>query len=304
MDRRLAIEIGGTKLQAAVGRAGGEILRRDRCGVPGGADAKTIRALVVELAAGLCRGQDLERVGIGFGGPVNAGSGCVVRSFHVPGWDGFALRAWAEEQLGLPCRIENDTNCGALAEARLGAGAGAGVVFYTNIGSGIGGGIVIEGQLYSRSVGAAEIGHTKLWDPAAGEYCIVEHLCSGWSVGRMARQRAAAGRMARVLEIAGGDAERITAEHVGRAAAEGDAPAAELVAAVADNFAVALCNVIALLSPDRIVVGGGVSLMGEAFFGPLRESVARRVFSPYADRYQIVPAALGEDVVLAGALLI
>ena len=304
MDRRLAIEIGGTKLQAALGDASGKILRLERCAVPSGVNAATIRDLLAELAGKLTGGQDVERVGIGFGGPVDAESGRVVRSFHVPGWDGFRLRDWAEERLGLPCVIENDTNCGALAEARLGAGAGASVVFYPNIGTGIGGGIVIEGELYSRPLGAAEIGHMKLWDSESGGYVIVETLCSGRSLGRMAQQRAAAGAMPRVLELAGGNARNVTAEHVGRAAAEADPPAAELVAAAADNFAVALCNVIALINPDRIVVGGGVSLMGEAFFEPLREAVARRVFPPYAKRYEIVPAGLGENVVVVGALLI
>ncbi len=304
MTKRLAIEIGGTKLQAAVGDAEGKISDVRRCPVPPGSDAGDIRRLLVSLVRPLARARGMERVGIGFGGPVDAEGGRIVRSFHVAGWDGFGLREWAEGQFGLPCVIENDTNCGALAEARAGAGAGAKVVFYTNVGSGIGGGIVIDGKLYRRPLGAAEIGHTRLWDARSGEYVIVEKLCSGWSIGRMAREQAAEGGMPKVLQLAGGDAEAITAEHVGRAAGAGEAAAVDLIAAAAGNFAVALCNVIALISPDRIVVGGGVSLMGEAFFRPLREAVARQAFGPYAGRYQIVPAALDENVVLVGALLL
>lgn len=304
MRTGLAIEIGGTKLQAAVGTGGGEILRRDRCLVPPGADAAAVLDRAGELADGLLGGQRVERVGIGFGGPVDVASGRVVRSFHVAGWDGFALRAWAERMFGLPCAIENDTNCGALAEARLGAGAGADVVLYTNIGSGIGGGLVIEGRLYSRPVGAVEVGHTKLWDRRAGDYCIAEHLCSGWSIARMARERAAGGQMPRVLALAGGEVDSIAANHVGAAAADGDGPAVELVRQVTADFAVALCNAITLLNPDRIIVGGGVSLMGDVFLELLRTAVAERVFAPYAGRYEILPAAFGEEVVLVGALLI
>jgi len=304
MTRRLAIEIGGTKLQAAVGDPQGQIGPVRRAAVAPGSTAADILAAVRDLAGPLARSGGIERVGIGFGGPVDTQAGRVVRSFHVAGWDGFALGAWAQDAFGLPAAIENDTNCGALAEARVGTGAGAPTVFYTNIGSGIGGGIVIDGQLYSRRFGAAEIGHTKLWDPAAGAYCIVEHLCSGWSINRMARQRAAAGKMAAALALAGGDVEALSAEHIGRAAADGDADALELVRAAAANFAVALCNVISLLNPDRIVVGGGVSLMGEVFFAPLRAAVADGVFAPYADNYRILPAALGENVVLVGALMI
>jgi len=304
MTPRLAIEIGGTKLQAALGASDGRIEPVRRAAVPADAGAADIRAAVIDLAGPLARSGGVERVGIGFGGPVDADAGRVVRSFHVAGWDDFPLRAWAEEAFGLPVAVENDTHCGALAEARVGAGAGASAVFYTNIGSGIGGGIVIDGVLYSRRFGAAEIGHTKLWDPAAGAYCIVEHLCSGWSINRLARERAAAGKMAAALALAGGDVDALSAEHVGRAAADGDADARDLVETAARNFAVALCNVIALLNPDRIVVGGGVSLMGEVFFAPLRAAVAEGAFAPYAGNYQILPAALGENVVLVGALMI
>jgi glucokinase len=302
--KRLALEIGGTKLQAALGAVGGKILRAGRCSVPAGADAGEIRRLLADLAAEVLDGERVERVGIGFGGPVNAQTGQVVRSFHVAGWDGFDLRAWAEKTVARPCVIENDTNCGALAEATVGAGAGADVVVYTNIGTGIGGGLVVGGRLYSRPLGCMEVGHTKLWDRAAGEYCIVERLCSGLSIARMARERAAGGQMSRVLELAGDQVEAVTARHVGSAAGEGDAAALELVRQVAADFAVALCNVITLLNPDRVIVGGGVALMGDVFLGPLRDALAERIFQPYAGSHQILPAALGEDVVLVGALLL
>ncbi len=304
MADRLSIEIGGTKLQAALGTPDGEILRRRRCPVPAAAEARDILRLLARLGKPLAAGGEIERVGVGFGGPVDVESGRVVRSFHVPGWEGLPLRDWAREAFDAPCAIENDTNCGALAEARRGAGAGAGAVFYTNIGSGIGGGLVIDGKLYTRPKGSCEIGHTKLWDARAGDYCIVEHLCSGWSINRLARGQAARGKLPRALALAGGKIDAVAAEHVGAAAAEGARPERDLVETVAGHFAVALCNVITLLNPDRIVLGGGVSLMGEVFLAPLRRAVAERVFQPYADNYEIVPAALGEDVVLVGALLL
>ena len=304
MASRLSIEIGGTKLQAAVGSADGEIRQLRRCPVPAGSKARDILVLAAQLGSKAIEGETIERVGIGFGGPVDVEGGRVVRSFHVDGWDDFPLGEWAADTFGVGCAIENDTNCGALAEATLGAGVGADVIFYTNIGSGIGGGLVIDGKLYSRPVGCCEIGHTKLWDRDTDEYCIVEHLCSGWSIDRMARQLAAAGGLPRATALAGGDANTVSAEHIAAAAMEGESAASELIERVADDFSVALCNVISLLNPDRIIVGGGVSLMGETLLAPLRKCVARRVFQPYADRCEILPAALGENVVLIGALLI
>ena len=301
---RLAIEIGGTKIQAALGTDTGEIRRQMRRSVPPGASSEDILALVAGMAGELTAGERVERVGIGFGGPVDSDSGRIVRSFHVSGWDDFALADWARERIGLDCRIENDTNCGGLAEARVGAGAGADVVVYTNIGTGIGGALVVGGQLYSRPIGCMEIGHTKLYDRDAGDYCIVEHLCSGRSIERMARARAARGELPSPLALAGGEVDAITARHVGDAACDGDVAALELVHRMAGDFAIALCNVITLLNPDRVIVGGGVPLMGDVFFAPLRQAVAERIFPPYADRYEILPAALGEEVVLVGALMI
>jgi glucokinase len=303
MSLRLALEIGGTKFQAALGKTDGSVIASGRCAVPAGAVQGQLAALEA-LARRVLAGKAIDSVGIGFGGPVDTRSGSVVLSHHVPGWGGFKLADWAQAAFGRPCVIENDANAAALAEARLGAGAGAAVVFYTNIGSGIGGGLVIEGKLYSRPFGAAELGHTKLWDRQSGQYVIAEQLCSGWSINRMARQLAAAGELEAVLALAGGQVEAIAAQHVGQAAENGDAPALRLIERAAGDFAVALCNMITLLNPDRIVIGGGVSLMGELFLRPLRQAVSRQVFDIYLDNFRIVPAALGEAVVLVGALLI
>jgi len=298
MDLRLALEIGGTKFQAAVGTPDGKIIASGRCRVSG-RDLDEQLAALTGLARQVAAGHACRSVGIGFGGPVDLSTGRVVLSHHVAGWSDFPLADWAGETFGLPAAIENDTNAGALAEATCGAGRGCRTVFYTNVGSGIGGGLVIDGRIYNGRFGACEIGHTRLWDARAGEYCIVEHLCSGWSIDRMARERAAAGDMPRALALAA-----VTAEHVGRAAGEGDGPARELIAEAATNFGVAVANVVTLLNPERVVVGGGVSLIGEAFFAPLRASAARHVIDIYRDNYRIVPAELGENVVLVGALLI
>ena len=303
MDLRLALEIGGTKFQAAVGTTNGKIIVSGRCRVPPG-DLDEQLAALTDLARRVAGGRRCQSVGIGFGGPVDLSTGRVVLSHHVAGWSDFPLTDWARETFGLPVAIENDTNAGALAEATCGAGRGCRTVFYTNVGSGIGGGLVIDGRIYNGRFGACEIGHTRLWDARAGEYRIVEQLCSGWAIDRMARERAAAGEMPRVLTLAGGDPAAVTAEHVGAAAGEGDGPARELIAEAATNFGVAVANVVTLLNPDRVVVGGGVSLIGEPFFAPLRASAARYVIEIYRDNYRIVPAELGESVVLVGAMLI
>lgn len=304
MTNRIAIEIGATKLQAAVGTPKGDILDLQKIAVPSGSKADDIRNLVVHLIDRLDKGNTVDRFGIGFGGPVDIAKGSVVQSSQIPGWEGFPLRAWAEKTFNLPCVIENDSNCGALAEALVGAGVGAKVVFYTNLGSGVGGGLVINGSLYKRPLGAAEIGHTRLWDSSVEGYVNVQDLCSGWAIGKIARHRVSEGRMKGLLDLVDGNPENITGEHVGRCATEGDPEAKTFIEETAERFATALCNVVALINPERIVIGGGVSLMGDLFLEPLRKAVAENVFSPLAKNYEIVPSKLGEDVVLVGALVI
>ncbi len=302
---RIAVEIGGTKLQAALGTPGGRLAETVRGGSPAGEGADAVRrrvaALIDEVRA--LAGEPPERVGIGFGGPVDSTTGRVVRSHQVAGWDDFDLAAWARETTGLPALVENDANCAAVAEARLGAGAGAGRVLYMNVGSGIGGGFCVGGRLASGPLGG-EIGHTWVWDREAGRYVHLEDACSGWSIGRRARGRTAGEAAGRLLALAGGDAEAIDARTVARAAAEGDPVAAGLLDEVAETLAVALASASAVVAPERIVVGGGVAGMGEVLFGRLRPALARRLFAPLAGRCRVVPAAMIGENVLVGALLL
>lgn len=281
----LGIEIGGTKLQLGVGPGDGTLAGLWRGGVDvalGGAGIrKQIVAAVSELltSAGVNRYQ-LKAVGIGFGGPVDDATRSVLKSHQVGGWEGFPLAAWAEEALGLPCALGNDADCGALAEASFGAGKGLSPVFYMTIGSGIGGGLVIDGQVYrGAGKGAVEVGHLRTATPDGPTP--LELVASGWAIDRAAGQ---------------------SGREVAEAVAGGDTAARVVLDTATNYLAEALCHVIALLCPRRIVIGGGVSLMGDVLFDPLRRKVADRVFKPFADCYEIVPAALGEEVVVHGAL--
>jgi glucokinase len=306
---RIGVEIGGTKLQAALGTPDGRIARIERAASPAGEGAAAVRdrvaALVDSLRANAAAAAETppEQVGIGFGGPVDAATGRVVRSHQVGGWDDFDLAAWARGRFGLPVAVDNDANCGAVAEARCGAGAGADRVLYMNVGSGIGGAVVVGGRLVSGPRGG-EIGHTRVWDAAAGAYAKLEDLCSGWSIARRARAAAAADPRGRMALLAGGRAEALDAALVARAASDGDPAAGALLDAVSDALAIALTNAAALVQPDVVVVGGGVSGMGEALFGRLRSRFERLLFAPLVGRCRLVPAGLREENVVVGALML
>ncbi len=284
----LGIEIGGTKLQIGVGRGEGTLtaLWRGTVDAFAGADGirQQITGAIPELLAksGIARSQ-LAGIGIGFGGPIDDATRSVIKSHQIPGWDGFPLADWIAEITDLPAVLGNDADVAGLGEALFGAGKGLSPIFYMTIGSGIGGGLIVNGEIYRGcGRGAAEIGHL-LVDGSSP----LEELASGWGIGQ------------RALRDLG---QSWNAKQVATAARQGDLGARKVLHDSWTCLAEGLCHVIALLCPRRIVIGGGVSLMDELLFQPLRELVAARVFKPFAECYDIVPAALGEEVVVHGAL--
>lgn len=289
----LGIEIGGTKLQLGVGAGHGVLRGLWRGGVDVAAGPEGIRHQIAAAVPELLVSANVERaqlrgVGIGFGGPVDDARRTIIKSHQIDGWDDFPLADWIGELVGLPAVLGNDADVAGLAEALHGAGQGLSPIFYITIGSGIGGGLIVEGEIY-RGVGrgAAEIGH--LWTQSAFDGpSPLEESASGWAIARRAGD---------VLKKA------TTAAEVAEAAARGDRSARDVLTAAWTHLAHAIRHVVVLLCPRRIVIGGGVSLMGEdLLFAPLRQLVTERVFPPFAGLTDIVPAALGEAVVVHGAL--
>jgi glucokinase len=312
----LGIEIGGTKLQLGVGPGDGTLagLWRGSVDVAAGADGirRQILAAVPELLqkANIDRVQ-LRGVGIGFGGPVDDATRTVIKSHQIGGWDNFPLADWIAEMVGLPAALGNDADCAGLAEALFGAGKGLSPIFYITIGSGIGGGLIIDGEIYRGSGrGAAEIGHLRMMvQDDSGERAyhptILEHVSSGWGIEQRFRRQASRNpqTLYALLQLVEGNPDRINAQIVAQAAALGDQAVSGMLVISWRCLAEAISQVIALVAPRRIVIGGGVSFMGEKLlFEPLRKMVAEAVFKPFADCYDIVPAALGEEVVIHGAL--
>jgi glucokinase len=237
----------------------------------------------------------------------------VIKSHQIAGWDDFPLADWITELLDLPTVLGNDADVAGLAEALHGAGKGLSPIFYITIGSGIGGGFIINGEVYRGcGRGAAEIGHLRWHDTHVDDYGhamntedILEGTSSGWALARMADIRcwSGAGRGSLLLRLVDGESHFITAQDIAEAATQGDKLAHDILSNAWRRLAEAICSVITLLCPRRIVIGGGVSLMGELLlFEPLRRMVTERVFRPFAGLTDIVPAALGEEVVVHGAI--
>ncbi len=303
----IGIEIGGTKIQAGIGSAGGKlwmppvrrpVIREDGAG-------GILRDIAVMVAEALDSTKqtlsDIQRIGIGFGGVLDANQGVILKSYQIDGWDNFALKKWAEAQWGKPVVIQNDASTAGLAEALHGSGRGYGRIFYMTIGSGIGGGWIVDGKVDNgQGLGAAEMGHTWVTDPRDGVPVELEQFCSGWAIGSRARS-AVENKKSLMTEIAGSLAA-IDARVVHAAAEQGDETAKQILAETCQALGIAISNVIALLHPERVIVGGGVSFMGPLFWNALSSEVAARAMPSFVSSVEVVRAELGEDVVVIGAL--
>jgi glucokinase len=306
----LGIEIGGTKLQLALGRGDGQILALERRTIRPEAGAEGILGQIGEAFGPLLdrasvEGERASAVGIGFGGPVDADRGVVLRSHQIPGWDGFELADWARQTLGIPLVVvQNDADTAGLGEARFGAGVDLSPIFYVTIGSGIGGGLILDGRIYRGSgAGAAEIGH--VWvDHRDSDPRRLEDIASGWSIGLAARALLSEGEDRGPLDaIAKGDRSKVDARTVALAAAEGDPRAITVLSTATQALGRALAHVVTLLAPRRIILGGGVSLIADEWWlDPIRSTLESWAFPPFRGTYDVVSARLGEEVVIHGAL--
>jgi len=293
----IGIEIGGTKLQVVAGGQG-SIQQRFRYRVDPDLGAAGIRAQIEEALRVI--GTRPDAIGVGFGGPVDAATGRIITSHQVSGWAGFGLGEWLREQTGTSAvRVENDANVAALGEARYGAGRGKQHVFYITLGSGVGGGMVTGGQIYRGAApGEAEVGHLRL--DRYGK--TLESACSGWAVDKDIRRALAEVPADSILKRLVGAETRGEARFLKEAIEKGDGTARRIVHRVAEDLALGLSHVVHLFHPETIILGGGLSLIGE----PLRTGVEKLLPDFVMQAFQPVPtiqlAQLGEDAVPVGAL--
>ncbi|MBX3414968.1 MAG: ROK family protein [Pirellulales bacterium] len=334
----LGIEIGGTKIQLGIGAGTGPPLAAlERFEVDREAGASGILNEIVPRARELIARHAIDHVGIGFGGPVDPARGRTVKSHHVAGWDDFPLVEWCRDTLGLPAVMANDADAAGLAEAVYGAGREFNPVFYVTVGTGIGGGLIIDRRIYrGAGAGAAELGHLRPGLSAENPEAILESYAAGWGIAAAAQSRLAEPVSHRIgplrgqpgarrpedvrqrlieveeadeafagdlLERCDGRVDRLTARLVGEAAAAGNGLALQVLDRAWQALGWGIAQMITLVAPEAVVIGGGVSLLGEElFFEPIRREVERYVFPPFLGKYHIVPAELGEDMVVHGAL--
>jgi glucokinase len=229
----------------------------------------------------------------------------VINPPNLPCWRNFPLAQETERAFGVPTRVDNDGNAAGLAEALWGAAVGYRNVFYATLGTGIGAGIIFDGKIYhGRTGAAAEGGHVTI--DYKGPVCgcgkrgCIEALASGPRIAARAREKLAAGAVSRILTHAGGIAE-VRTEHVGAAFREGDAVAREVLTETAFLLTVWLGNIVDLLEPDVMVVGGGVAELMSSFFASISADLPRWCENQRAGEIPLVLARYGADAGIAGA---
>jgi glucokinase len=306
----IGVDIGGTKVAAALVSSTGEISHKTRVPMMATGDAAagfgSVKQAVnaIFAAAPEVRSQVMG-IGICSPGPLDPNSGVVINPPNLPCWRGFPLADETRKEFGVPVRVDNDANAAGLAEAIWGAGVGYSNVFFAILGTGIGTGVVFDRKIYhGRTGSAAEGGHMTI--DYKGPRCgcgkpgCIEALASGPAIARRAQAKLAGGAQSKILALAGG-LELVRAEHVGQAFHEGDAVAREVLEETAFLLTVWLGNMVDLLEPDVMVAGGGVAELMSSFFSSIRENFKSWAINQRAGEIPLVLARYGSDAGIAGA---
>jgi glucokinase len=308
----VGIDVGGTKVAAGLVDSGGTILAQVRTPMAARGSAADGLASVSAALDSLFRAQPEKRaairaIGICSPGPLDPAAGLVLNPPNLPCWHNYAVVAEAQRLFGVTVKLENDANAAALAEAMWGAGRGFRSVFYATIGTGIGTGIVIDQQIFGgRSGAAGEGGHMSI--DYRGPLCgcgkpgCIEVLASGPAIGRRARAALTepGARESIILQLADGTIDAVTPELVARADALGDAVARKVLRETVALLAIWLSNIVDLLEPDVILIGGGASALMRPLFRELRDEIIRVSINPRRDQIAVLPAHYGADAGIAG----
>jgi glucokinase len=303
----IGVDLGGTKLLAGAVDAELAVLHRAQRSARG-ADQAAVLETVVSAVQEARESVEDEVLAVGFGIPclIDQQRGMAVMAVNLPIAD-LPFRDLMAERLGLPVFIDNDANVAALAEHRFGAGRGCDHMAMLTIGTGIGGGLILNGEVYRGAIGAgAELGHmvVEIDGPPCQGNCpnngCLESVASGTALGREAlRVAGAAPESALGRALASG--REITGALATELAHDGDAAARDVLALIGTRLGVGIVNLVNMLGPERVVIGGGAIAAGDLLLEPARRVVADRALRPSRDIVQVLPAHFGAESGMLGA---
>lgn len=250
--------------------------------------------------------QQIFAIGMGVPGPIASQEGMVIAPPIMPGWDGYPIRQDMESKWKIPVSLNNDAELGVLGEWAYGAGRGENHLAFIKVGSGIGAGLLLNGQIYQGATGSAgEIGHLTIDENGplcdCGSTGCLEAIAGGKAIARQAREIIASGK--RTLLSSMGPPEELTARDVASAARRGDLPSQQIILRAGSYLGIAIAGMVNIFNPSVVVVGGGVSQIGDLLLQPIRDTVSRRSLAGAAQAVKINTAVLRRRSSIIGAVV-
>lgn len=305
----LGVDVGGTKVAVGIVDRDGKILTQGRKPMIANSTAEAgFEAVTNAIDSMISAAPDgFQSIGICAPGPLDPKTGVVLNPPNLPCWRNFPLADRVAEKYRVPVKVDNDANAAALAETRWGAARGFHYVFYATIGTGIGSGIVFDNKIYHGKTGsAAEGGHQSIdyRGPvcACGKKGCIEILAAGPAIGARARAKLSAepSRHSAILDLVQGNIASVTSEVVGKAYAAGDLVAKEVLLETVELLTAWLGNVVDMLDPDVLVMGGGVAAMLRPFFDEIKRGLPQWCVNPRVSEIPLLMAHYGADAGIAG----
>ncbi|MCX6010556.1 MAG: ROK family protein [Chloroflexi bacterium] len=307
----LGIDLGGSKILTAVVDSQGEMLSSDESITPATKGREAVIQSILDSSHRVLKQASVAlsqicAIGVGAAGISNPEAGILFTSPNLPAVRDVPLRDIMQERLGKKTFLINDANAAALGEFYFGAARGVCNFIYITLSTGIGGGIVIDGKIYTGAIGAAgEVGHMTIDDNGpicnCGNRGCWEMLASGTALAREAKHRIKEGVRTSILEYAEGDMEKVTAQVIHSAAQQDDSLAKELIARTGYYVGVGLANLINIFNPELIVIGGGLSNIGDMLLGPAFKVAGERAYKEAFQAVRFASAELGRNSGVLGA---
>jgi glucokinase len=304
-----AVDIGGTKIEVALIDERGQIGERKRWQTPLDHDVAAVEAGLVETIQALQKEAGVVPIGVGIGmaGQIDHETGMVLFAPNLQ-WRNVPLQADLQEKLQLPVSVSGDVQLATLGEWRLGAGKGCRDMVCLCVGTGVGGGIVSNGQLVHGHLNCAgEIGHMTI--DVHGPQCTcgnagcLEAFAGGWAIALRAKEalQRDPSQGQKLLKLAQGSIEKITAQTVEEAAAAGDVLSRRILNDAVEALGAGCASIVNALNPERLILGGGVLLGQPALIDQIEIEIRKRALAAACQKLRILPAKLGKDAGLVGA---
>lgn len=309
----LGLDLGGTKILTGLADSEGKIITRSRRDTEADlGEDKIIENMVATIKDVMNKGgvtaDEIKTLGIGSPGPLDSKKGIIIENANLP-WKNVALVEKMESALGIRTLLQNDANAAALGEKWFGAGKSVDNMVYITISTGIGGGAIIDKVLFTGiNDNACEIGHTVI-DPngplcGCGNHGCLESFSSGTSIGKRAREAAAAGESKEMLDLADNIIEDIDAVICAQAAYQGDQVAKDIFKNAGYHLGIGLGNVVNIFNTEMIILGGGVMKASDLFLDEAIKTMEDIALAGSLEMVTVKEAELGSDIGLMGAIAV